>query len=40
MLRELLARIQDYEADESRAVRLRSETFRGFQCLPITFRPH
>ena len=39
MLQELLARIPDYEADESRAVRLRSEMFRGFQCLPITFKP-
>lgn len=40
MLQELLARIPDYEVDESRAVRLRSEMFRGFQCLPITFKPH
>ncbi|MDB5393718.1 MAG: cytochrome, partial [Rhodospirillales bacterium] len=40
MLQELLARIPDYEVDEDRAVRLRSEMFRGFQCLPITFRPH
>jgi cytochrome P450 len=39
MLQELLARIPDYEVDEDRAVRLRSEMFRGFQCLPITFRP-
>jgi cytochrome P450 len=40
MLQELLARIPDYEVDEDRAVRLRSEMFRGFQCLPITFKPH
>ncbi len=40
MLQELLARIPDYEVDEDRAVRIRSEMFRGFQCLPITFKPH
>ena len=40
MLQELLARIPDYEIDESCAVRLKSEMFRGFQHLPITFRPH
>ena len=38
MLQELLARIPDYEVDEDRAVRLRSEMFRGFQRLPIVFR--
>ena len=36
---ELLARVPDYEVDESRTVKLRSEMFRGFQCLPITFKP-
>ena len=40
MLQELLARIPDYGVDEDRAIRLRSEMFRGFQCLPITFKPH
>jgi cytochrome P450 len=40
MLQELLARIPDYEIDEGRAVSLRSEMFRGFQSLPITFKPH
>jgi cytochrome P450 len=40
MLQELLARLPDYEVDEDRAVRIRSEMFRGFQCLPITFKPH
>jgi cytochrome P450 len=39
LLQELLARIPDYGVDESRAVRLRSEMFRGFSCLPITFTP-
>ncbi len=40
LLQELLARIPDYEVDQGRAVKLRSEMFRGFQCLPITFRPN
>ncbi len=39
LLQELLARVPDYEVDESRTVKLRSEMFRGFQCLPITFKP-
>ncbi len=37
MLQELLARVPDYAIDEGRAVRLRSEMFRGFQRLPIVF---
>ncbi len=40
MLQELLARLPDYEVDESRAYRIRSEMFRGFQRLPITFKPN
>jgi cytochrome P450 len=39
LLQELLARIPDYGIDEERAVKVRSEMFRGFACLPITFRP-
>ena len=35
LLRELLARFPDYECDESGAVRIRSEFFRGFSRLPI-----
>jgi hypothetical protein len=39
LLEELLARIPDYEVVAERAVRLRSEFFRGFASLPIRFRP-
>ena len=39
LLEELLARIPDYEVEEERAVRIRSEFFRGFASLPIRFRP-
>jgi cytochrome P450 len=39
LLEELLARIPDYELAEGRAVRIRSEFFRGFAALPIRFRP-
>ena len=38
LLEELLARVPEYEAVEERAVRLRSEFFRGFAALPIRFR--
>jgi hypothetical protein len=38
LLEELLARVPDYEVMEERAVRLRSEFFRGFAALPIRFR--
>jgi cytochrome P450 len=38
LLEELLARVPDYEVVEERAVRLRSEFFRGFAALPIRFR--
>lgn len=39
LLEELLARIPDYEVVAERAVRIRSEFFRGFASLPIRFRP-
>jgi cytochrome P450 len=39
LLEELLARIPDYEVLEDRAVRIRSEFFRGFAALPIRFSP-
>jgi len=35
LLEELLARAPDFEVDEARAVRIRSEFFRGFESLPI-----
>ena len=37
LLEELLTRAPDYEVDESRAVRIRSEFFRGFDRLPLVF---
>jgi len=37
LLREVLKRIPDYEVEESRAVRIRSEFFRGFSSLPLRF---
>jgi len=37
LLEELLARVPEYEVVEERAVRLRSEFFRGFASLPIRF---
>ena len=40
LTQELLARAPDYEIDAARAVRVRSEMFRGFSCLPITFKPN
>jgi cytochrome P450 len=39
LLEELLARIPDYSVEEERAVRIRSEFFRGFSSLPISFKP-
>jgi cytochrome P450 len=39
LLEELLARIPDFELAEERAVRIRSEFFRGFASLPIRFGP-
>jgi cytochrome P450 len=39
LLEEVLRRLPDYEVDEARAVRLRSEFFRGFGRLPIRFAP-
>lgn len=39
LLEELLARIPDYEVDGDRAVRIRSEFFRGYSSLPIRFDP-
>lgn len=38
MLQELLARAPHYEIDEAKAVRVRSEMFRGYSSLPIRFR--
>ena len=38
ILEELLARAPDYEVDEARAERFRSEFFRGFATLPISIR--
>jgi len=38
LLEELLARVPEYEVVEERALRLRSEFFRGFAALPIRFR--
>jgi cytochrome P450 len=35
MLEEFLARVPEYEVDEARATRIRSEVFRGFTSLPI-----
>jgi cytochrome P450 len=35
LLEELLARAPDFEVEERRAVRIRSEMFRGFDSLPI-----
>jgi cytochrome P450 len=40
LLEELLARIPDYEVDEERGVRLRSEFFNGWGALPIRWTPH
>ena len=37
LLEELLARVPEYEVVEERALRLRSEFFRGFASLPIRF---
>jgi len=39
LIEELLARIPDYEVDEERAVRLRSEFFNGWGALPIRWTP-
>jgi cytochrome P450 len=39
LLEELLARVPDYRVEEDRAVRIRSEFFRGFSYLPIAFEP-
>lgn len=38
LLEELLARTPEFEIDETRAVRIRSEFFRGFDSLPIVVR--
>ena len=37
LLEELLARIPDYEVQQERVVPIRSEFFRGYSSLPITF---
>ena len=37
LLEELLSRAPDYEVDDARSVRIRSEFFRGFDRLPIVF---
>jgi cytochrome P450 len=37
LLQELLARAPNYVVLEDRAVRVRSEMFRGFSSLPIQF---
>jgi len=37
LLEELLSKAPDFEIDEDRVVRLRSEFFRGFDKLPIVF---
>jgi cytochrome P450 len=39
LLEELLARIPEYSVVEERSVRIRSEFFRGFSSLPISFDP-
>jgi cytochrome P450 len=38
LLEELLARMPEYEVDEAASVRLRSEFFRGFARLPISWK--
>jgi len=38
LLEELLARLPEYEVDEVASVRLRSEFFRGFARLPISWK--
>lgn len=37
LLQELLARVPDFRVERDRAVRVRSEMFRGFSRLPISF---
>ncbi len=39
LLEELLRDMPEYEVDEPRALRLRSEFFRGYAALPIRFEP-
>ena len=37
LLEELLSRAPGYEIDETNAVKIRSEFFRGFDRLPVVF---
>ena len=38
LLEEVLTRLPEYEVDETALVRLRSEFFRGFAKLPVSWR--